>query len=269
MSHSIRRPQSPQDLIDYARRQLGEPVINLELAPEQCLDRVYEAIEKFIYEHYDGVTEGWYPYTITRQDLDNEYLSLPDDVASVLGVIDLNSIPNGSAEAFERVRYILANSDWIRQITFNSHGGSGLLDWHLNFMNIEMVREYFSPKISFQFNETTKRLYLNSKLPVAPPEPEVGEEDTFDPLPIILHCYRNIDPDQELRVYGDEWVRRYTTALIGRQWGSNIKKYDGVQLPGGVTLNGERIFEQYNQEVQSLNEEFDLKYKLPGEMFVL
>ena len=48
---------------------------------------------------------------------------------------------------------------------------------------------------------------------------------------IIIDCYRKIDPTQFTDVYNDVWLKKYVTALIKRQWGINLSKFDGIQLP--------------------------------------
>ena len=75
---------------------------------------------------------------------------------------------------------------------------------------------------------------------------------------IIIDCYRKIDPTQFTDVYNDVWLKKYVTALIKRQWGQNLSKFDGIQLPGGVTLQGRTILEDANTEIEKLEEQSNL-----------
>ena len=75
---------------------------------------------------------------------------------------------------------------------------------------------------------------------------------------IIIDCYRKIDPTQFTDVYNDVWLKKYVTALIKRQWGTNLSKFDGIQLPGGVTLQGRTILEDANTEIEKLEEQSNL-----------
>lgn len=84
---------------------------------------------------------------------------------------------------------------------------------------------------------------------------------------IVVHGYQNLDPEQVEAVYNNEWIKRYSTALIKKQWGQNIKKYQGVQLPGGVEMNGQQIFDEAVEELQKLDEEFSNTYELPFGVF--
>ena len=80
---------------------------------------------------------------------------------------------------------------------------------------------------------------------------------------IIIECYRKLDPTTYTDVFNDIYLKRYTTALIKRQWGANLSKFEGVQMLGGVTLNGAKIFEEAQQDIEKLEEQIQLAYELP------
>ena len=80
---------------------------------------------------------------------------------------------------------------------------------------------------------------------------------------LLIECHRALDPDEFTQVYDDSFVKRYTTALMKRQWGQNLIKYQNVQLPGGITLNGRQIWEDGNKEVMELEADMPSKYTLP------
>ena len=80
---------------------------------------------------------------------------------------------------------------------------------------------------------------------------------------IIIECYRKLDPTTYTDVFNDIYLKRYTTALIKRQWGANLSKFEGVQMLGGVTLNGAKIFEETNADIEKLEEQIQLAYELP------
>jgi hypothetical protein len=80
---------------------------------------------------------------------------------------------------------------------------------------------------------------------------------------IIIECYRKLDPTTYTDVFNDIYLKRYTTALIKRQWGANLSKFEGVQMLGGVTLNGAKIFEEANADIEKLEEQIQLAYELP------
>ena len=80
---------------------------------------------------------------------------------------------------------------------------------------------------------------------------------------IIIECYRKLDPNTYTDVYNDIYLKRYTTALIKRQWGANLSKFEGVQMLGGVTLNGAKLFEEAQADIEKLEEQIQLAYELP------
>ena len=75
--------------------------------------------------------------------------------------------------------------------------------------------------------------------------------------PLLLHLF------QYTEIYNDRLLKEYVTALIKRQWGSNLSKFEGVQLPGGVTIRGAELFTEANEEVQRIEERVQLEYELP------
>lgn len=84
---------------------------------------------------------------------------------------------------------------------------------------------------------------------------------------IIVEAHRTLDPTTYTDVYNDGWLKRYATQLIKQQWGINLKKFEGVQLPGGVTLNGQKIYDEATEEIDKLKEEAQNTYQLPVDFF--
>ena len=82
---------------------------------------------------------------------------------------------------------------------------------------------------------------------------------------LIIECYRKIDPESYTDIFDDIYLKRYATALIKRQWGANLSKFNGVQMLGGVTMNGETIYSQAQEEMEKLEEQIQLAYELPPE----
>ena len=85
---------------------------------------------------------------------------------------------------------------------------------------------------------------------------------------IIIECYRKLDPDSYTDIYDDIYLKRYATALIKRQWGANLSKFNGVQMLGGVTMNGADIFSQAQEEIQRLEEQIQLAFETPIDYMV-
>ena len=80
---------------------------------------------------------------------------------------------------------------------------------------------------------------------------------------LIIECYRKVDPESYTDIYDDIYLKRYVTALIKRQWGANLSKFNGVQMLGGVTMNGGEIYQQAQEEITRLEEQIQLAFETP------
>ncbi len=240
-------------LQDYCLRRLGHPVIEINVDDEQMSDRLDDALEYFAEYHFDGVEKVFLKHTLTQDDIDNEYIAM-DDPASpvggpVVGVIRVLPIPN-----FNAFQTGFFNEEFqLRIQDLNTFTGSSMLNWQMSLQNFSMIDHLFTVNASLLFNRKQNNLYL-----------ETNWSDKFTVGDIlIIECYRMLDPAQYTEVYNDMFLKKYTTALIKRQWGENLKKFEGVQLPGGVTLNGKTIYDEAVEEITKIEEEMNLKYELP------
>ena len=121
---------------------------------------------------------------------------------------------------------------------------------HLDFLDHILVGEK-----PIRFNQHNNKLYIDMDWKVD------MQVDEF----IIIECYRKLDPETYTDIYDDIYLKRYATALIKRQWGANLSKFNGVQMLGGVTMNGETIYQQAQEEMEKLEEQIQLAYELPPE----
>jgi hypothetical protein len=239
-------PTSRTEFKKYCLRELGHPVIEINVDEDQVQDRIDDALEYYRDFHYDGTEEDFYKHTITQDDIDNEYITLPEEV---IGVVDILPIGTGlNTSNLFNLRY---------QITLNE-----IYDWaHGQFANytmsmerIALLNELFVGKQLFRFNRHTDKLYIDMSWKE---KVVVGEV-------IVIKCYKALDPDVDTDVWGDRWLRKYATQLIKRQWGTNLKKFSGMQLPGGLTFNGEQIYNEAEEEIKRLEEEMINTYSLPS-----
>jgi hypothetical protein len=84
---------------------------------------------------------------------------------------------------------------------------------------------------------------------------------------VIVEGWQTLDPTEFTDVYNDYFLKKYATQLIKQQWGTNLKKFEGVQLPGGVTLNGQIIYQEATDEIEKLKDEAQNTYQLPTDFF--
>ena len=95
-----------------------------------------------------------------------------------------------------------------------------------------------------------------------------ADEDIKEGEYIVAEVYTILDPDSHTTIYNDLWLKEYATALIKRQWGMNLLKFDGVQLPGGVLLNGRQLYDDATQDIERLRERIRSEFALPADFFM-
>ena len=237
---------SKELLKEYCLRRLGHPVIEINVDEEQCDDRVSDALQYFAEYHFDGVEKVFLKHTITQDDIDNEYIAMADPVISVIRVLP---IPN-----FNAFQTGFFNEEFqLRIQDLNTFTGSSLINWQMSLQNWSMVDHLFTVTPTIHFNRKQNKVYL-----------ETNWADKFSVGDIlIVEAYRILDPTTYTEIYDDMFLKKYTAALIKRQWGENLKKFEGVQLPGGVTLNGKTIYDEAVEEINKIEEEMNMKWELP------
>ena len=237
---------SKELLKEYCLRRLGHPVIEINVDEEQCDDRVSDALQYFAEYHFEGVEKVFLKHTITQDDIDNEYIAMADPVISVIRVLP---IPN-----FNAFQTGFFNEEFqLRIQDLNTFTGSSLINWQMSLQNWSMVDHLFTVTPTIHFNRKQNKVYL-----------ETNWADKFSVGDIlIIEAYRILDPTTYTEIYDDMFLKKYTAALIKRQWGENLKKFEGVQLPGGVTLNGKTIYDEAVEEINKIEEEMNMKWELP------
>jgi hypothetical protein len=109
------------------------------------------------------------------------------------------------------------------------------------------------------FNRHQNRVYIHGKF---------AEQDIIEGEYIVFETFKTVDPETHTDVYNDLFVKEYLTQAIKQQWGANLIKFEGVQLPGGVTLNGRQLYDDATQEMLRLEDKLRNTYELPVDFFV-
>jgi hypothetical protein len=254
-------------LKDYCLRRLGHPVIEINVDDEQCDDRVNDALEFFAEYHFDGVEKVFLKHAVTQTDIDNEYIDMadpdltttPSQTEYVDGgpVISIRRVlPIANFNAFQTGFF---NEEFqLRLNDLNTFSGSSMINWQMSLQNFSMVDHLFTVNPTVLFNRRQNKLFI---------ETDWATKFTVGDW-LIVECYRVLDPTTNTEVYNDIFLKKYCTALIKRQWGENLKKFEGVQLPGGVTLNGKTIYDEAMDEITKIEEEMNLKWELPPDGFM-
>lgn len=237
-----------QTLKDYCLRKLGAPVLLINVAPEQIDDRIDEALDKFWEFHGQGSEKKFIATTLTDADIVNQYISLPDSVMTVLRVLPLNVKFQSNFEYQSFITDILK---------FKQRDERGLGDWTIIQSYMSLLEESFNYEKPISFNQHQNKLKIYT------------DWNQLNASQIIIaECNVLIDPIEYEEVYNNIWLKSYTTSLIKKQWGQNMIKYDGVQLPSGITLNGRQIYDDAVNEIEILENELQTTWQQPVDFLV-
>ena len=240
-----------QQLIDYALRRLGQPVIEINIDEDQLSERVDDALEYFSEYHFDGVEKVFLKHEITAENIEKEYIPIADAVISVVRVLPVPSM-DGFQGSFFNEEYQLRLQD------LNNLSGTALIDWSMTLRSFSLVEQLFSITPQMLFNRKQDRVYL---------ETDWASKFSVGSM-VVVEAYRALDATAWPQVYNDMFLKKYTTALIKRQWGENLKKFTGVVLPGGITLDGKTIYDEAVEEILKIEEEMSLRYELPADGYM-
>ena len=246
------KPTSRQTLKDYALRRLGAPVIDINVDDSQMEDALDDALQFFAEYHFDGVEKVYLSHQITSTDQTNRYLDMNAIDSNVISVIRMFNLTTNSINMFD-VSYQLALNDF-----FGTFSTGTLTNYTITKQHLEMLEDILDPEKNVRFSRVTNKLYGDFDWD--------NDVDAGDYL--VIEAYSVLDPDTYTEIYNDRLLKRYTTALIKRAWGANLSKFEGVQLPGGVQFNGQRILEEAMAEIEKIEEEVQDKYELPPDFMM-
>lgn len=241
-------PNSRQTHIDYCKRRLGFPVVEINVDDEQVEDRIDEALQFFFEYHFDGVEENVFVHTVTDTDVTNGYITLTDNFFAIIGVSPISTFSAGSGGTLLNIPYQMHLSDFYSGGGFFSSGNLSYFDQIKS--QSALLDQLYNPDKNFNFNRKTNKLFLEQDM-------QAVQNETPN---LIIKAYVTIDQATYTEVWDDMFLKKYSTALIKKQWGQNLKKFSGVTLPGGVSFNGDDIFNEALTEIEAL--EFDARNNL-------
>ena len=269
------KPNSRATLKDYCLRRLGYPVLEINVDDDQIDDLTDDAIQYFQERHFDGIERVFLKHKLTEANITtakttettssattginngitssgnsdsfletNNYLKLPDHVIGVEKVfkMDQNTISSG----LFNIKYQIFLNDLYY------YGALDLMNYAMTKTYLEDLSRLITPDTQIRFNKKQHNLYMDIDW-------NQISADTF----LILDCYRLVDPGTATDVYNDFWLKRYLTALIKKQWGQNLIKFQGVMLPGGIQLNGRQIYDDAVKEIEEIEYSLKTEYELP------
>ena len=250
-----------QTFKDYCLRRLGFPTIDINVDDDQVEDRIDDALQYWQDYHFDALQKLYYVKRLDATDMTNRYINLDPSVTvdsgnnsvNIIGVTRVFPITDAiaSANMFD-LRYQLRLNE-LYDFTSASYINYTLTQQHLRSLEI-----MFTGEVPIRFQRHMHRLFIDWNWGASVNEGAV----------VIAECYALIKPEDYEAVWNDRWLKQYATALIKRTWGANLKKFAGVQLPGGVMLNGQQIFDEAVEEIKELELEMGNSYELPVDWYL-
>ena len=250
-----------QTFKDYCLRRLGFPTIEINVDDDQVEDRIDDALQYWQDYHFDATQKIYYVKQLDATDMANKYIDMRPAVTldasntsvNIIGVTRIFPISDSiNTNNMFDLRYQLRLNE-LYDFTSASYVNYTLTQQHLRSLEI-----MFSGEVPIRFQRHMHRLYC-----------DWGWGSTVKlGTPVIAECYALIKPESFADVWNDRWLKEYATALIKKNWGTNLKKFAGVQLPGGVVLNGQTIFDEASEEIKALEEEMTNSYSLPVEFYL-
>ena len=274
-------PSNRTEFVNYCKRQLGAPVLEINIADEQVEDVIDDAVQYFQERHFDGVAQAYLKYKITQDDIDrgrasmetnkkqtgittttatadiagtdttfsyyenSNFLQIPPAVIGVTKIYHFDGTNTMTNNMFS-VKYQMFLNDiyyW---------GATELLTYAMTKTYLEDINFLLTTEKQIRFNKRMDRLYLDIDWD------SVSKDDY-----LVIDCFRQLDPNDYSRVWNDSFLKKYTTALLKRQWGQNLLKFQGVKLPGGVELNGRQIYDDAEKDLEIIREQMSNTYELP------
>jgi len=242
-------PTSRQDLIDYCLRNLGHPVIEINVDDDQIEDRIDEAFQFYREYHFDAIEKVYLKHQLTANNISNQYVELNENIVGVERVLPFSNKSTG-INIFD-IRYQILINDLYSLMS------TDLIYYTQVRQQLELINQTLVGVKPVRFNRHTDRLYIDMN----------WDGDVYENDWLIIEGWRILDPDTYTDVYNDMWLKKYATALIKRQWGINLKKFEGVQLPGGVTLNGQQIYDEAIAEIKAIEDDVQSRFELPVDFF--
>ena len=237
-------PTTRSEFKEFCLRKLGKPVIEINVDDDQVEDRIDESLRYFWDYHFDGTERTYYKHIITSQDKTNQYIILPENIIGAVRIFDIGD-PMVSNNLFD-IRYQIALND-LYTLTSVS-----MVPYYMAFQHIQLLEQLLVGKQFIRYNRHRNRLHLDMNWDKV----TVGNY-------LIVEAFEIVDPDVFPDVWADRWLQEYTSQKIKQQWGANLIKFIGMELPGGVKFNGQKLYDDATNKIEKMEEEMIMNYSLP------
>lgn len=273
------KPSTRHELVQYCKRQLGYPVLEINVADEQIDDLVDDTIQYFNERHYDGIEKTYLKYKIDEAFINRIKARGGNQAAGITTTTGSASITGigTTTFSFEETQNFIQVPDAVigiekvfkldnRAISTNMFSvnyqlflneiywfsSTELLNYTMTKRYLEDIDFILHPDKQIRFNKRQGRLYIDT-------DATSFQKDDY----LVIECYRALDPEEFSKIYNDSWVKMYLTAKIKKQWGMNMMKFTGVKLPGGVELNGRQMYDDAVKDLEDIQQRMMSEYETP------
>ena len=235
-------PTTRNEFKEFCLRRLGKPVIEINVDEDQLDDRIDEALQFYWDYHYDGTSKTFYKHAVTQEDKDNGYITIPEYIIGITNLFDIGDASSTSYSLFNIQYQIMLND--VYTLTSQS-----MVPYYMAMEHVQLLEELLVGKQPIRYNRHRNQVHVDMNWDKV----VVGNY-------IVFEAYQVVDPSTYEDVYKSNWLQKYATALIKRQWGANLSKFEGMQLPGGLTFNGAKIYDDANTEIERMEQEVHVNY---------
>lgn len=247
---SLTKPANREELKDFCLRQLGYPVVQINVDDEQVNDAIELAFEYWNEFHFDGTERTYVKHQVTQADKDNGYIQLSDQIIGATRIFPVGGT-NQSMSMFD-LRYQLRLND-LWDLSSTSY-----VNYTLTMQHLRTLDMLFSGETPIRFNKINNRIYIDHD----------WKNDVDNGEWIIVEAMVITNPDTYTRTWNDRMLKKLATAYVKKQWGTNMSKFDKMQLPGGVTMRGVDIYNEAMSEIAAAEQEIRNTYEQPPAFLV-
>ena len=243
-------PTSRAEFRETILQNLGKGIHKIEVTDDQIENRIAFTLKKGLDYHFDFAQDTFFAKSVTADDIANKYFDLPENATGAVEIFPLVSSMMGGGIFNAQFQFVMQNI-WEWQ-------AASMIPYFVGFQQMQFIERILVGMPPVRYNRYLNRIHID----MAWDRVIVGDY-------IMVKCYQAVDPDTYVKMWSDSWLQEYATALVKLQWGTNIgMKYGNVPTIGGLTLNGNTIRQEAQEEIRHLEEKLIRAYSLPVDMLV-
>ena len=241
-------PTTREQFAQFCLRELGAPIIQINVSEEQVDDCIDQALYLYAQYHSEGSEVQYYKYQLTQTDIDNEYITLPANIIGVVSMFPIGDALNTNSLFNMRYQFVINDLYNISNVS--------LIPFYMVMNHVQFLEQMLVGQQPIRFSRNNSICYIDMDWSLITPNEW-----------LVLKCYGIIDPTEYVTVWSDRWLQDYATALIKKRWGSVLRKIN-LPLPGGANLNGQEIYNEAVADIATLRAELIRSFSIPAGMMI-